>query len=217
MSFSCAWNSFSGMEISSSTTAPPARGRRLRRRPSCTGQSHEQSPAGRDASRGRQHCRCNAFVQLLTVSTSRMHTRSPAAGPCPIRTRRDRGSNTCAKRTVLPRCLRHDVLLVVSITGRCHHGRRPAEINVFGDSCSTFRRMISASISDSDAGRLLGGKNAPAVAALMWDCGCSCQLLADQLLAEWPAAWRSRPANIGVQRLCPCFAVDDGFAVDFFD
>jgi hypothetical protein len=48
--------------------------------------------------------------------------------------------------------------------------------------------MISASISDSDAGRLLEGKNAPAVAALMWDCGCSCQLLADQLLAEWPAA-----------------------------
>jgi hypothetical protein len=107
--------------------------------------------------------------------------------------------------------------LVVSITGRCHHGRRPAEIAVFGGSCSTFRRMISASISDSDAGRLLEGKNAPAVAALMWDCGCSCQLLADQLLAEWPAAWRSRPANIGVQRLCPCFAVDDGFAVDFFD
>ena len=63
--------------------------------------------------------------------------------------------------------------------------------------------LDTASISDSDAGRLLEGKNAPAVAALMWDCGCSCQLLADQLQAEWAAAWRSRPANIGVQRLCP--------------
>ena len=46
------------------------------------------------------------------------------------------------------------------------------------------------------AGRLLEGKNAPAVAAVMWDCGCSgsCQF---KLLVEWPAAWQSRPANIG--------------------
>ena len=79
-------------------------------------------------------------------------------------------------------------------------------------------------ISNSDAGRLLEGKNAPAVAALMWDCGCSCQLLADQLLAEWPAALcgagrgpQTSAFNVCVLDFAVDNALDNGFAVDFFD
>lgn len=58
-------------------------------------------------------------------------------------------------------------------------------------SCSKFCRITSASISVAGlplavklgSPCLLQGKNAPARAAVICDCGCSCQLL-----AEWPAA-----------------------------